>query len=376
MKLPNWKRAVIKIGSAMVSPDGVGPRTRHLLGVARFMTQSHLAGKELILVSSGAVACGISIRPRTQKRGKPTIPEKQALAALGQTLLMETWGRLLDFPCAQLLLTHDDLRNRKRFVNTKNTIHSLLDMAALPIVNENDTVAVDELKVGDNDNLAAHVAVMAEADLLIILSDVDGLFEADPIDHPDAALIPHVPEIDAGIFARAGGTQSKLGTGGMTTKIQAAQIATTRGIDTVIANGHDDKAIDALLAGHSPGTLFSSTTNPLAARKHWLLHTLPVCGQIEVDPGAAQALCRRGASLLPSGVHGTRGEFQRGDAVEVVDTAGTTLGKGICQYSAANLSHIRGRKSSEIPDRLGFMYTDVVIHRSDLVILEGGKTNV
>ena len=243
----SWKRAVIKIGSGLIAPGGKKTSTKFTLPIAGFITECRNNGKEIILVSSGAVASGLSTQPEMLKRSQRTIPEKQALAAIGQSLLMASWSRFFDFPCAQLLLTYDDINNRKRFVNAKNTIKKLLEFGTLPIVNENDTVAIEELKVGDNDNLAAYIAMLAEADLLIICSDIDGLFDADPKKNKNAKLIPVVEKIDDKIFSLAGGTKNSIATGGMKTKIEAAQKASVRGIDTIILNATRREVFDDLL---------------------------------------------------------------------------------------------------------------------------------
>lgn len=367
MDMPQWKKVVVKVGSALIAPNGV-PKSQHMLHVARLISEFRARGQEVILVSSGAVAVGMDspgVRP-----GERSIPEKQALAALGQARLIQAWSRFFDFPCAQILLTYDDLNNRKRYVNARNTVRSLLALGALPIINENDSVAVEELKLGDNDNLAAHVAVLADADLLLILSDVDGLFTADPRANPDARMLTDVPQIDDEVAALAGGSGSSVGTGGMVTKLAAARKATGRGINVVIANGRKSTTFDSLLADENPGTLFRRQSTPLAARKHWLLHALPVRGRIEVDAGAARALGDRGASLLPSGVSGLSGAFQRGEAVEVIGPDRTPLGRGVAQYSAEQLSRIKGHHSSEISQILGFAFLDVVIHRGDMVVFE------
>lgn len=371
-RLPQWRRAVIKVGSGLISPDGKGCKTQRLLPIARFMTENMHRGREVILVSSGAVAAGRSLVPDTGLGTRRSIPEKQALAALGQCRLMGLWGSLMDVPCAQMLLTHDDLVNRRRFVNVKGVLFELLKYGMLPIINENDSVAVDELKVGDNDNLAAHVAVMAEADLLLILSDIDGLFDANPNSNPNAALIPKVSLIDESVFALAGDTHNPIATGGMFTKIQAAEKATKRGINTVIANGSKGTVLEALLHDRNPGTLFEKTAGPIAAKKHWLTHALPVSGQVTVDHGAAQALLSKGASLLPVGVVAVNGKFQRGDAVEIVlaETAGPrVIARGLTQYGADALNRIRGVNSEQIADVLGYRYGTVAVHRGDMVVI-------
>ena len=366
-RLPDWKRAVVKVGSALIAPDGMGCKTKHLLPIARFISESMQNGREVILVSSGAVAAGRVVKTRPNPRRRGSIVEKQALAAVGQSMLMQIWSTLFDAPCAQVLLTHDDLRNRRRFVNAKNALKELLKMGVLPIVNENDPVAVEELKVGDNDNLAAHVAVATEADLLIILTDIDGLYDANPHEVKDAKLIKEVVRITEATYALAGGAVSKTGTGGMVTKIQAAEKATLQGIPTIIACGSKGGP-DQLMHGVCPGTLFHSDSSPLAAKKHWLRHALETCGSVEVDAGAARALCEQGASLLPSGAIGVRGDFHRGDAVEIMH-GGQVIAKGLSQYGAENLRRILGRRSDEIATVLGFYYMDAIVHRGDMVCI-------
>lgn len=365
--LLDWRRAVVKVGSALVAPDGP-PSTTHLLGVARFVAESRRAGREVIVVSSGAVAAGRAVQPAS---GRPrTIPEKQALAAIGQPLLMAHWSRLFDDPCAQVLLTHDDLVHRTRFLNARNTLAELLTRRVIPVVNENDTVAVDELRVGDNDNLAAHVAVLAEADLLVICTDVAGLYDADPRSLPEAALVPVVERVTASVHAMAGGAGTASGTGGMRTKLQAAEKATARGIATVLVDGTSADCLDALARGTLHGTLFRALDPPLPARKHWLLHATPVAGRVDVDAGAARAVREGGASLLPSGVVRLGGDFGRGDAVEIADEAGAVFARGIVRYAAHELERLRGHRSAEVEDLLGYAGPSAVVHRDDLVLID------
>ena len=368
----DWNRAVLKVGSALVAPGGQGCSTKHLLAIARFIVESRQRGRQVILVSSGAVAAGRSVRPGSAPASQLSIPEKQGLAAIGQPLLMAHWGRLFDAPCAQVLLTHGDLHDRTRFVNAKNTLSELLALGTLPVVNENDTVAIDELKVGDNDNLAAHVAVLAEADALIICTDIDGLYDADPRVDASAKLVPVVDTIDARIYAMAGGANHPSATGGMRTKIEAADNATARGIDTMIINGTKAHCLEQLHAGVLCGTLFRRAAAPLDARKHWMLHAALGAGRILVDAGAADALRQRGASLLPPGVVGVEGNFSRGDAVEIaVQREGHVdiIAKGITQYDDRDLRRIRGHQSHEIEQLLGYAPAGFVIRRDDLVLM-------
>jgi glutamate 5-kinase len=373
--LPSWRRAVIKVGSALVAPDARGCSMQHLLAIAQYITHSRTQGKEVILVSSGAVAAGLAVQGRSGPGAGLSIPEKQALAAIGQPLLMRHWSPLFDVPCAQVLLTYDDVQRRARYVNAQNTIAELLDMGTLPIVNENDTVATEELQVGDNDNLAAYVAVLADADLLLVCSDVDGLYSADPRTAPDAERVPVVDTIDDAVYAMAGGAHHAAATGGMHTKLEAAEKATDRGIDTVIVNGTDASHLDALRRGEVPGTLFrrAEGAQKLSGRKHWMLHALPTAGQVVVDAGAADALQSKGASLLPSGIVGVEGTFGRGDAIAVMvhDDAGRTrIAKGITQYSASDLRRIQGLQSHAVASVLDDAPTDHAIHRDDLVLMQ------
>ncbi|MBI1939223.1 MAG: glutamate 5-kinase [Ignavibacteriales bacterium] len=330
-----WRRAVIKVGSGLIAPGGQKISAKDMLPIASFITESRNQGKEIILVSSGAVAAGLSTQPQMQKRSHRSIPEKQALAAIGQTLLMASWSRFFDFPCSQILLTYEDIHDRKRFVNAKNTIQNLLELGTLPIVNENDTVAVEELKVGDNDNLAAYVAMLAEADLLIICTDIDGLYEADPKRNKNAKLIPVVEKIDNEIYALAEDSKNPIATGGMKTKIEAAHKAVVRGIDTVILNSTKKEVLDNLLNGKLTGTIFRKSTNPMTAKKHWLLHAKTDGRKIFIDEGAAKAVCQKGASLLASGISAVEGDFKKGDSVEILFKENKTtklIAKGITRY--------------------------------------------
>jgi glutamate 5-kinase len=369
----SWKRAVIKIGSGLIAPGGKKTSTKFTLPIAGFITECRNQGKEIILVSSGAVASGLSTQPEMLKRAQRTIPEKQALAAIGQSLLMQSWSRFFDFPCAQLLLTYDDINNRKRFVNAKNTIKKLLEFGTLPIVNENDTVAIEELKVGDNDNLAAYVAMLAEADLLIICSDIDGLFDSDPKKNKSAKLIPVVEKIDDKIFSLAGGTKNSIATGGMKTKIEAAQKATVRGIDTIILNATKREVFDEILKGKQAGTIFKKNAKPMTAKKHWMLHALVSNGKIFVDAGASKAVVQKGASLLPSGIINIEGMFKEGEAVSIFVKEGKVIrqiAKGISQYDSNDLKKIQGKKTVEIKNILGDNSVSEVVHRDEMVLIE------
>lgn len=363
----SWQRIVLKVGSALIAPDGKGCSKRYLLALARFISECRQRKIEVILVSSGSVAAG---RHAIAFAHQPTpISVKQAMASVGQYQMMNLWQNLLDCYCGQLLLTHDDFNNRRRYINIQNTLRTLLDNHVLPIINENDSVATAELKVGDNDNLAALVAAAIDADVLIICSDVNGLYSANPRQHKDAHLISLVETISPAIFAMAGGSHHAVGTGGMVTKLQAAQKASQQGIDTVIVNGQSASAFEALLAGESVGTLFQRQQDRLSAKKHWLLHSLKSQGEIQLDSGAVRALQENGASLLAKGILSVSGSFDKGDAVYLCDEQGNSFAKGICQYPASELTRIKGQHSQNIITILGYCPQEEVVHRNDLVLI-------
>jgi glutamate 5-kinase len=363
-----FNRAVIKVGSALISPDANGCSGKYTLAIARFITECQQAGKEIILVSSGSVAAGRHLIAHGSPN--PSIPTKQAMASVGQMQMMANWQRFFDVPCSQLLITHGDLKDRQRYINIKNTLRILLENDVLPVVNENDTVATDELKVGDNDNLAALVALVSEADCLFILSDVNGVYEQDPRVNPEANLLPVITKIDTAIYAMAGATSNHIATGGMKTKIQAAEKAVENGIDTYILNGSHSDVFDKLLRGENPGTHFVAKQGATRARKHWLKHTLKSNGKVMLDVGAITALVNKGASLLPSGVLDCVGEFAVGDSIDICDGQSLQpIAKGISQYSHRDLQRIKGKKSDEINQLLGCCPSKVIIHRDDMVVL-------
>ena len=372
IKIPDWKRAVIKVGSSLVAPDGKGISSQYTLTIANFIIQNRNLGREIILVSSGAVAAGIAKQGSSKTKSNRTIPEKQAFAAIGQSLLMQSWSRFFDFPSAQMLLTMDGLHNRERYVNAKNTLNELLNLKTLPIVNENDTVAVEELKVGDNDNLAAHVAVMAEADILIICTDIVGLYDANPIKNKNAKLIPFVEKINSKIFALAEDTKNPNATGGMKTKIEAAEKATSAGIDTLIINGKSSELFNEMMKGKFHGTFFKKLNAPVAAKKHWLTHAIQTEGKVIIDDGARNALINKGASLLPSGIIKVEGYFSVGSSISISVLDGEderVIAKGITQYNSQDLDKIKGKKSNEIEKTIGYFSNKEVIHRSDMVLI-------
>lgn len=369
--LPAWRRAVLKVGSSLLAADGEGLSPRHALGLSQFVSASLAAGKEVVIVSSGAVAAGRAVIHRKADAGA-AMAERQALAALGQAQLIGLWQSLFDRPVAQVLLTHDDLRNRRRYLNARATLNELLSLGALPVINENDTVSVDELKLGDNDNLAAVIAALVDADALFIATDIDGFFTANPRTHADATPIQDVEALTPEFFAMAGDAGSSSGTGGMRTKLEAAAKAAAAGIETFLFNGTRADAVDALAQGGFHGTRFRPAQNRVAARKYWLRNVPLEAGGVIVDAGAARAMGEKGASLLPGGVVAAEGDFRRGDMVEVRlrdENGDRAIARGVCQYSAVDIRRIAKRHSRDIESILGYNYGENVIHRDDLVLL-------
>ena len=364
--LPPWKRAVLKVGSSLLAAEGGGLSPRFALGLAQFVLASRQAGREVVIVSSGAVAAGRAVLPRAAD-GAPTIAAKQALAALGQAQLVGLWQRFFEAPVAQVLLTHEDLRDRRRYLNARGALLELLRRGAVPVVNENDPVAVDELKLGDNDNLAAAVASLVDAELLLIATDIAGLYSAHPGHDPAARPVARVEAITPAVLGMAGDAGA-LGTGGMRTKLEAAAKAATAGISTALFSGRDATTVAALGQGRLHGTLVDAQGSRLRARKQWLRHA-PAAGALEIDAGACAALLR-GASLLPGGVRAVAGDFRRGDVIEVRAADGSVLARGQAQYNAQDGARIAGRHSREIEAVLGFHYNEAMIHRDDLVLLQ------
>ncbi len=364
------RRVVVKVGSQVLSSrEGIEePRLR---GLVRELAQLHERKKEVVVVSSGAVAAGMTRLGRKQR--PETIPEKQALAAVGQIKLMALYERhfsKFDKSVAQVLLTHEDLANRQRYINAKHTFAMLIESSIIPIVNENDTVAVEEMKFGDNDHLSALVATLLGADLLVILSDVRGVFDRDPRVHHDAELIPLIEDVKA-VKRRIGGeSRSLFGTGGIATKIAAAEEAAAGGIPTIITSGLEPGAIEKVFdAELEVGTLILPEANPLTQRKHWIAYNLKPAGDVTVDAGAQDALARQGKSLLPSDLKEIRGAFGVGECVRCLDLQGREFARGLVNYSALELNRIKGLHTSKIEKALGYKGCDEVIHRDDLVVL-------
>jgi glutamate 5-kinase len=369
--LPAWRRAVLKVGSSLLAAEGEGLSPRHALGLAQFVSASLAAGREVVIVSSGAVAAGRAVIHRKAHAGA-AMAERQALAALGQAQLIGLWQRFFERPVAQVLLTHDDLRNRRRYLNARATLNELLALGALPVINENDTVSVDELKLGDNDNLAAVIAALVDADVLFVATDIDGFFTANPRVDTDARPIEDVEALTPEFFAMAGDAGSSSGTGGMRTKLEAAAKAAAAGIETFLFNGTRAETVRALANDRFHGTRFRPAQNRVAARKYWLRNVPLEAGGVIVDAGAARAMGEKGASLLPGGVVAAEGDFRRGDMVEVRlrdENGDHGIARGVCQYSAVDIRRIARRHSRDIESILGYNYGENVIHRDDLVLL-------
>jgi len=368
--MTDTKRVVIKFGTSVLT-DGTlqlnHPRMMHLVTQCADL---HRLGHELILVSSGAIAAG------KQCLGFENLPvvmaRKQMLAAVGQSHLMHVWGKLFDIydlHVGQILLTRGDMENRKRYLNARDTIDALLAQQVIPIINENDAIATDEIKLGDNDNLSALVAMIVDADLLILLTDQPGLFTTDPRHDPDAKLIPEVHRIDEIAGLQVGHSQSGLGVGGMTTKLQAADYARRAGTDVIIAAGTTENVITKIVQGQAVGTRFPALTTSLDSRKRWILAGPPPTGKIFVDQGAAKALQEGGHSLLPAGIVAVEGEFNRGATVLIIDPDNNELARGIVRYAGDDLQQIKGYQSKRIAEQLGYFYGPVIVHRNDLILL-------
>ncbi len=366
-----YRRIVVKLGTGVLTKGTRFLNQPQMVELTRQIASLHHEDKELIICTSGAQAAGRALLDF------PSLPSslssRQMLAAVGQSRLMLLWGRFFEIYgilVGQILLTRADTENRHRFLNARDTFNDLIKHGIVPVVNENDAVAVEEIKVGDNDNLSALVAVLTDADLLLMLTDQQGLFTADPRTDPNARLIPEVQEIDDSLRASAGSSQSGLGIGGMSTKLEAADIARRAGTDVVIAAGSAPDVILQAVAGEQVGTRFPAQENPLENRKRWILAGPAPSGCLMVDSGAAKALRRDGNSLLPVGITAVEGEFERGDAVFVRETNGPDLARGITRYSSNDLNRIRGCQSHAIGDQLGYDYGPVVLHRNDMIVLE------
>jgi glutamate 5-kinase len=363
------KRIVIKVGtSTLTDSRGLIDRS-YITSLANEMAGIKASNIDQLLVTSGAIRAGMEKLGLTER--PKTIPEKQAAAAVGQGILMQVYSEVFQkvgITTAQVLLTREDFVDRRRYLNARNTMLTLLRHGIIPIVNENDTVAVDEIRFGDNDTLSALVASSIEADLLIILSDVPGLYDADPSLQPNAKVIPIVEEITDDIRAVAGDTRGVNGTGGMKTKIEAAEIAMSCGVTMVVANGRQPGVISDIVSGKQVGTTFIPKAEPLCGRKRWIAFGVTAKGKIVVNDGAKRMICERGKSLLPVGVTDVEGDFASGDVVEVFDCNGNQFARGFVNYSADELRKILGKRTSEIENILGYKDFDEVIHRDNMVL--------
>lgn len=365
-----YQRIVVKLGTSVLT--GGTPRLDqpHMVELARQCAALHQRGREVIVCTSGAIAAG------RERLGFPDVPatvtNKQLFAAVGQSRLMLVWERLFEIyglHVGQMLLTRADVESRRRFLNARDTLLALLQNRIVPIINENDAVATEEIKVGDNDNLSALVTILASANLLLLLTDQPGLFTADPRLDPQAALIPEVNDIDAALRALAGGSRSGLGVGGMATKLQAADVARRAGADVVIAAGRAPDVISRVVAGEAVGTRFPALETPLESRKRWILAGPMPAGRLLIDAGAAQALRERGRSLLPAGIIAVEGNFERGDTITILDANRAPLARGIVRYPSQDVAQIAGCHSDQIAVRLSYTYGPVVVHRNDLILL-------
>ncbi len=371
--LKNVRRIVLKVGSRVLTSKGRTLSQPVFDLLAKEVSAVKKSGYEVVIVSSGAIAAGMARLVLTEK--PKTMPQKQASAAIGQSALMWNYERAFSFygeKVAQILLTRDDLSNRNRYINARNTLLTLLGYGVIPIINENDTVVVEEIKFGDNDNLSALVTNLVNADLLVILSDIDGLYDRDPRLHKNAKLIPLVPRVTDEIEKKASGTLSPISIGGMVTKLQAARKAALFGVPTILANGMVEGMVERVLRAEEVGTLFTSELNKLTSRKHWIAFTLEPLGKILVDEGAKRAILQKGKSLLPSGVLGAEGKFAQGDPVILSDAGGQEFAKGLVNYDSGEIHKIKGLKTSELEVRLGHKCSDEVIHRDDLVCFSSG----
>lgn len=360
---------VVKVGSNIIAGEE-GLNKRRLSAIAKQLSELHTEGHRIVLVSSGAIAAGM-VKLGLKKRPH-AIQLKQAAAAVGQSTLMWLYEKRFsryNKKVAQVLLTRDAFFDRVRYINARNTLMTLLQMGIIPVVNENDTVAIDEIKFGDNDQLAALVAAALEADRLIILSDVEGLFDSDPRKNSSARLIEEVRGFNNTLEQIATPTTGQFGTGGMYSKVIAAKKAVTFGIKVHIINGHRPSLIKRIMEGKRAGTVFLPTGQKVSARKIWIALGTRAKGSLVIDNGAKEAILQKNKSLLPGGILEVQGRFQRGDAVYCVDTQGQRVAKGLCNYSSEELEKIKGKRTSEIEKVLGYKYSEEVIHRDNLVVL-------
>ena len=365
----DYRRLIVKVGSSLLVDESGHLNRAWLETLADDIAVLQRQGHDILIVSSGAIAIGSNVLGINKRRAR--LEDLQAAAAAGQVQLVHAYQEVLGthgISAAQVLLTPEDTENRRRFLNARGTLARLLERSVVPIINENDTVATDEIRYGDNDRLAARVAQLVMADALVLLSDVDGLYTADPRKDAKATHISEVKKITGEVQGMAGETRSDVGSGGMATKVQAARIATHAGCSTIISSGHVEHPLQALSAG-GRCTVFRAAGTPAAARKQWLAGALEVRGEIRVDAGAAAAL-GRGNSLLPVGIVSVDGDFRRGDVVSISGPDGRELGRGLAEYSCDEATSIRGCQSEQIEDRLGYRGRAVMVHRDELVLFD------
>lgn len=367
-----YRRVVLKFGTNLLTAGGDHLDIGYMSGLVRQVAELVRGGMEIIVVSSGAVAAG---QYKLGKRNLKGLPFKQVLASVGQSRLMKVYEDLFDehgITVAQALLTRQDISDRAGYLNARNTLLALMELSVVTVVNENDVVAIDELdagRFGDNDHLSAMVASLVDADALIILSDIAGLYTADPHAHPEACLVPEVTCINREVEMMASGTASKGGTGGMLTKIDAARQATAAGISVIIASGREENIIPRLMSGEAVGTRFLPSSSKRESRQRWMLSGLRTMGKITLDEGAVRALVQQKKSLLAAGILAVSGAFKRGDVLDVIDPGGERIGSGLANYGAEDMALIKGAQSAEIAGKLGHDYGPEVIHRNNLVLL-------
>lgn len=361
----NVERVVVKVGTSTLTSPDMSLNLERIESLARELVQVKRSGRDVVLVTSGAIAAGMG--KLGWKTRPKMIPRQQAAAAIGQSHLMHTYEEIFgkySQLVAQVLLTQEDISDRKRYTNANNTLSTLLHCGVIPIINENDTVAVDEIKVGENDTLSALVTNLIKANILINLSDIDGFYDE------SGQVIGVIPSITPEVREMAGGEGSPFSLGGMVTKLRAAEIVTGAGEVMVIANGQKDGIITRILEGHDEGTVFLPRSDKMSGRKRWIAYSLPCKGAIKVDDGAKLALAKRGKSLLPSGIIEVSGDFEFGDAVGCIDKNDREFARGLINYNTEELKMIKGKQTTQIESLLGYMYYDEVIHRDNLVILD------
>ncbi|PMG78748.1 glutamate 5-kinase [Shewanella sp. 10N.286.51.B7] len=367
----SYQRVVVKLGTSVLTSGSNKLDKAHMVELARQISALVRSGVEVVLCTSGAIAAG---REHLQYPELPDdIPNKQLLAAVGQSQLILAWSEVFSIyglHVGQLLLTGADLHDLERYMNAGDTINVLLENNIIPIINENDAVATSEIKVGDNDNLSARAALLCEADLLVLLTDQKGLFDADPRSNPNAKLITTVATIDDNLRQLAGGAVSGLGTGGMATKLEAANIAKRAGVEVVIASGHHPEVLTKIAKKEAIGTHFSAIKNPLSYRKQWILVGPATEGRFKLDDGACHAVVETGSSLLPKGIVSVEGEFERGAIVLLTDQSGNEIAKGLSRYCSRALKLIAGKHSNQIEELIGYDYGASIVHRNDMVLLD------